>query len=100
MPLSAGEDSALSKSCPPSEQEEWAKYTKPSTRGLDRTVAVKVLPDHIAQRDDLRARIEQGALPLDQALKLAAQIADALDRAHRAGVTHRDVGPQNTTLDA
>src|ERR1019366_1272385 len=109
---------------------------------LDRTVAVKVLPEHIAKREDLRARferearavaslkhpnicvlhdigsqdgagymvmefmegetlaarIEKGALPLDQALKFATQIADALDRAHRAGVTHRDVKPQNIIL--
>ncbi len=105
---------------------------------LDRTVAVKVLPEHIAKRDDLRARferearavaslnhphictlhdigpgymvmeliegeslaarIEKGAISLDQALQFAVQIADALDRAHRAGVTHRDVKPQNIML--
>jgi eukaryotic-like serine/threonine-protein kinase len=116
-------------------------YKARDTR-LDRTVAVKVLPEHIAKREDLRARferearavgslkhpnicvlhdigsqdgagymvmefmegetlasrIEKGALPLDQALKFATQIADALDRAHRAGVTHRDVKPQNIML--
>lgn len=116
-------------------------YKARDTR-LDRTVAVKVLPEHVAKREDLRvrferearavaalnhpnictvhdignqdgagymvmeymegetlaARIGKGALPLDQALKLAAQIADALDRAHRAGVTHRDVKPQNIML--
>ena len=48
--------------------------------------------------ETLAARIEKGPLPLDQALKLATQIADALDRAHRAGVTHRDVKPQNIML--
>jgi eukaryotic-like serine/threonine-protein kinase len=116
-------------------------YKARDTR-LDRTVAVKVLPEHIAKREDLRARFERearavaslkhpnictlydiglqdgagymvmefmegetladriakGALPLDQALKFATQIADALDRAHRAGVTHRDVKPQNIML--
>ena len=46
----------------------------------------------------LAARISKGALPLDQALKFTTQIADALDRAHRAGVTHRDVKPQNIML--
>jgi len=109
-------------------------YKARDTR-LDRTVAVKVLPEEIAKREDLVARFERearavaslnhpnicslfdigdgymvmelvdgetladrigkGALPLEQALKYAAQIADALDRAHRAGVTHRDVKPQN-----
>ena len=116
-------------------------YKARDTR-LDRTVAVKVLPEHIATREDLRARFERearavaslshphictlhdignqdgvvymvmeylegetlaarinkGALPLDQALELATQIADALDRAHRAGVTHRDVKPRNIML--
>jgi serine/threonine protein kinase len=109
---------------------------------LDRTVAIKVLPKFIADRDDLRARFERearavsslkhpnicvlfdigkqdgidfmvlehlegetlaarvskGPLPLDQVLKYAAQIADALDRAHRSDVCHRDVKPANIML--
>ena len=116
-------------------------YKARDTR-LDRSVAVKVLPEHIAKREDLRgrferearavaslnhpnictlfdigvqdgtsymvmelmegetlaARIEKGPIPLEQALSYAAQIADALDRAHRAGVTHRDVKPANIML--
>ena len=48
--------------------------------------------------ETLAARIARGALPFDQALQLATQIADALDRAHRAGVTHRDVKPANLML--
>ena len=43
-------------------------------------------------------RIEGGALPIDGALRYATQIADALDRAHRAGVTHRDIKPGNIIL--
>ena len=40
------------------------------------------------------ARTRSG-LPLDQVLKIAVEIADALDKAHRAGITHRDLKPAN-----
>jgi eukaryotic-like serine/threonine-protein kinase len=46
----------------------------------------------------LAARLEKGSLPLDQALKIAVEIADALDKAHRLGITHRDVKPANIML--
>jgi serine/threonine protein kinase len=44
------------------------------------------------------SRIENDVIPLVQAISFATQIADALDRANRAGVTHRDVKPQNIML--
>ena len=48
--------------------------------------------------ETLAKRLEKGALPLDQLLKIGAQIADALDKAHRGGITHRDLKPGNIML--
>jgi eukaryotic-like serine/threonine-protein kinase len=109
---------------------------------LDRTVAIKVLPTHLADRAELRERFEReaktiaslnhphictlfdtghqdeidflvmeyiegetlaqrlvkGALPIQQVLQYAIEIADALDKAHRQGITHRDLKPGNIML--
>jgi eukaryotic-like serine/threonine-protein kinase len=48
--------------------------------------------------DTLAARLEKGALPVEQALKIGREIADALDKAHRGGVVHRDLKPGNIML--
>src|ERR1700730_9061955 len=48
--------------------------------------------------ETLAARLEKGPLPLDQVLRYAIEIADALDKAHRKGVTHRDLKPGNIML--
>ena len=50
--------------------------------------------------ETLAKRLEKGPLPVDQVLKFGAQIADALDKAHRSGVVHRDLKPGNIMLTA
>src|SRR5262249_51840430 len=50
--------------------------------------------------ETLAARLKKGALPVDQALSYAIDIADALDKAHRQGVVHRDLKPGNIMLIA
>ncbi len=48
--------------------------------------------------ETLTKRLEKGSLPLEQVLKYGAQVADALDKAHRAGIVHRDLKPGNIML--
>src|SRR4029077_17942905 len=48
--------------------------------------------------ETLAARLAKGPLPLDEVLQYAIEIADALDKAHRKGVTHRDLKPGNIML--
>jgi serine/threonine protein kinase len=46
----------------------------------------------------LAERISEGAVPLDEALPIARQIAEALDAAHEQGIIHRDLKPANIKL--
>ncbi|PYU19688.1 MAG: hypothetical protein DMG32_23935 [Acidobacteria bacterium] len=48
--------------------------------------------------ETLAERLKKGPLPLDQVLQYAIEIADALDKAHRKGITHRDLKPGNIML--
>jgi eukaryotic-like serine/threonine-protein kinase len=48
--------------------------------------------------ETLAKRLEKGPLPVEQVLKYGSQIADALDKAHRGGVVHRDLKPGNIML--
>ncbi|HYT75570.1 MAG TPA: serine/threonine-protein kinase, partial [Vicinamibacterales bacterium] len=52
----------------------------------------------LLEGESLAARLERGPLALNEALVLASQIADALDKAHRAGIVHRDLKPANVML--
>jgi len=48
--------------------------------------------------ETLAERLNRGPLPLDSLLSISAQVADALDKAHRKGVVHRDLKPGNVML--
>jgi Tol biopolymer transport system component len=50
--------------------------------------------------ETLATRLERGPLSLPDALKIALEIADALDKAHRKGIVHRDLKPGNVMLTA
>src|ERR1700746_98134 len=50
--------------------------------------------------ETLAARLQKAPLPLEHVMRYGAKIADALDKAHRAGIVHRDLKPGNVMLTA
>jgi eukaryotic-like serine/threonine-protein kinase len=52
----------------------------------------------LLEGESLADRLARGPLPMPDVLRIGSQIADALDRAHRAGVVHRDLKPGNVMI--
>jgi Tol biopolymer transport system component len=52
----------------------------------------------LLEGETLAARLSKGPLPIEQVLRVAGEIADALDKAHRRGIVHRDLKPANVML--
>ena len=52
----------------------------------------------LVEGDDLSQRIARGAIPIDEVLPIAKQIAEALDAAHEQGIIHRDLKPSNVKV--
>ena len=66
--------------------------------GVEESDGVHALVLELVEGETLADRLAKGAVPLDQALRIAIQIASALDTAHRAGIVHRDLKPGNIML--
>src|SRR5271169_1717377 len=64
--------------------------------GLEQSGGTSYLAMELVAGEDLAQRIRQsGAVPLDEALGIARQIAEALEAAHEKGIIHRDLKPAN-----
>jgi hypothetical protein len=58
--------------------------------GLEKTPDFTALVMELVEGDDLSQRIARGAIPIDEALPIATQIAEALEAAHEQGIIHRE----------
>jgi serine/threonine protein kinase len=63
--------------------------------GLEESEGIHFLVMELIEGDTLRDRIKSGPIPVEEALKLALQMAEALEAAHEKGVIHRDLKPAN-----
>jgi serine/threonine-protein kinase len=66
--------------------------------GLEKADGMRALVMELVEGPTLAERIAQGPIPLDDALQIARQIAEALEAAHEQGVIHRDLKPANIKL--
>ena len=66
--------------------------------GLEESRGIRALVMELVEGEDLAQRITRGAIPIDEALAIAHQIAEALEAAHEQGIIHRDLKPANVKV--
>jgi serine/threonine protein kinase/Tol biopolymer transport system component len=68
--------------------------------GLEETAGALALVMELIEGEDLARRIARGPVPIDDAIPIARQIAEALEAAHEQGIMHRDLKPANVMVRA
>ena len=68
--------------------------------GVEDSSGIHALVMELVDGEDLAQRIARGPVPLDEALPIARQIAEALEAAHEQGIVHRDLKPANIKVRA
>jgi eukaryotic-like serine/threonine-protein kinase len=71
-----------------------------SIYGLEETGGLRALVLELVEGPTLAERIARGAIPMEEALPIARQIAEAIEYAHEKGITHRDLKPANIKVTA
>ena len=66
--------------------------------GTEQSGSTHALVMELVDGEDLAARLARGALPIDEALQIAKQVADGLDAAHEQNIIHRDLKPANVKV--
>jgi len=66
--------------------------------GLEESDGVVALALELVEGEDLAERLKRGAIPIDESIAIARQIAEGLEAAHEKGIVHRDLKPSNLKL--
>ncbi|MCE7958663.1 MAG: serine/threonine protein kinase, partial [Acidobacteria bacterium ACB2] len=66
--------------------------------GLEEVEGTLALAMELAPGEELAERLKRGPLPVDEALAIARQVAEALEEAHEKGIVHRDLKPANVKV--
>src|SRR5215467_11578052 len=66
--------------------------------GLEESDNTRCIVMELVEGETLQERLKRGPIPIDEALPIVKQLAEALEAAHRRGIIHRDLKPANITL--